>query len=127
MNESSIRIRISPDELQQLNETAHTQATTEIYSEDGRTRQGHLSYGVAVVSGDQQGHCSLEPNAITIHITKNDLDELNKPKSQGVYLRRETTAPDKTEHRFSAYVELDRPMKRKSREDKWLQHEDNKT
>ena len=127
MNESSIRIRISPEELQQLNESLHAESTTEIYSDDGLTRQGHITYGVTIAPNGQQAHCTIEPNAITIHITQNDLDELNKPKAQGVYLRRETTAPDKTEHRFSAYVELDRPVKRKSREDTWLQGEDNKT
>jgi hypothetical protein len=122
MSETSIRIRTTPEELQLLNDTAHAETTTEFLSEDGSTGQGRLTYGVTVLPDAQQGHCAIESNTITIYITQDDLHQLNQPKSKGVYLRHENE-----NQRFSAYVEPDIPMKRKSKEDKWLQGDDTPT
>ncbi len=120
LEDSTVRIRLTEDELRRLNETDRVEAITELFSADGGVREGHFVYGVAALPDGETGYCAFEAHSVVIYLGRGDLEELNAPETEGVYLKRESVLPLGEVHRFMAMVEKDRPVKKKAMPEDWV-------
>ena len=118
---NSIRFRISPDELTRLNERARLEASTRIYSEDGKNVEGEFIYALTVDNEGGPTRCLIEPSFVMLILHPGELDTLNDPSQEGIYYQREATLADGETHRFMAYVEKDKPVKKRKRPENWLE------
>lgn len=120
---SSIRFRISPEELIELNERSRVEASTKLYSEDGRTLKREFIYAITIDNDGGVTRCRIEPAFIMLILHPSELDTLNTPGNQGVFYQRESPLPSGQTHRFMAYVEIDKPVKKRNRPEAWLDSE----
>ncbi len=121
IEDNSIRFRITPEELERLNKRARVEASTKIYSEDGKSVEGEFIYAITVDSEDGPTRCLIEPSFIMLILHSDELNILNDPKQEGIYYQRESTLPSGETHRFMAYVEKDKPVKKRKRPENWLE------
>jgi hypothetical protein len=121
IEDNSIRFRITPEELERLNERARVEASTKIYSEDGESVEGEFIYALTVDSEGGPTRCLIEPSFIMLILHSDELNTLNDPKQEGIYYQRESTLPSGETHRFMAYVEKDKPVKKRKRPENWLE------
>ena len=117
---NSIRFRITPEELERLRQRSRIEASTKILSEDGKSTEGEFIYAVAVDRDGGATRCRIEPSFIMLILHPDDLSALGQSDSAGIYHRRESTLDTGETHRFIAYVELDRPVKKRRRPEAWL-------
>jgi hypothetical protein len=118
---NAIRFRISADELERLGARARVEASTRLYSEDGKTVEGEFIYALTVDPEGGPTRCRIEPSFIMLVLSPDDLAQLSASRD-GVYYRRESIRPSGEVCRFLAYVEVDRPVKKTSRPESWLEH-----
>lgn len=117
---NSIRFRITPEELARLTDRTRVEAATQLYSEDGRAVEGEFIYALAVDPEGGPTRCRIEPSFIMLVLHPEALDTLNDPDSRRYQYRREATTPEGDLKRFMAYVEVDKPVKKRHRPEDWL-------
>lgn len=118
---NSIRFRITPEELERLNNRGRVEASTKIPSPDGKSLDGEFIYALAVDREGGPTRCLIEPSYIMFLLHPDDLATLNTPGEKGVHFRRESVSPSNEVQRFMAYVEIDKPMKKRNNPDTWLE------
>lgn len=117
---NSIRFRITPAELERLNQRTRVEASTKLMSEDGASVDGEFIYALAVDRDGGPTRCRIEPSFVMFILHPDELAVLNAPGEQSVYYHRECTLPSGETHRFMAYVEIDKPVKKRNRPEAWL-------
>ncbi len=117
---NSIRFRITLEELSHLNDRCRVEAGTKLYSADGMKVDGEFIYALAVDSEGGPTRCRIEPSFIMLILHPGELALLNAPGDGCVYFQRESILPDGATHRFMAYVEVDKPVKKRNRPESWL-------
>lgn len=117
---NSVRFRITPEELALLNERCRVETSTRLYSEDGRSIEGEFIYSLTVDKEGGPTRCRIEPSFIMLILHPNELNTLNSPGNGGVHYRRESVSPSGETRRFMAYVEIDKPVKKRARPEAWL-------
>ena len=116
----SMRLRINQVGLERLHQRARWEASTKLLSEDGKSTEGEFIYAVTVDRDGGATRCRIEPSFIMLILHPDDLAALSQPGSEGIYLRRESTLDSGEIHRFMAYLELDRPVKKRRRPEAWM-------
>ena len=119
IQDHSVRFRITLKELEELNRQGRIEARTEMYAADGAC-EGRFCYGVVKSDPDRPSRCEISANGIFLHLDLSDMQTLNQPSEEGVYLRREVTLPNGEMHRFIAFVEKDRPATHCDKPEAWI-------
>lgn len=120
IQDNSVRFRISLLELEDLNQRGRIEAKTEILSADGATCEGRFLYAIEKDGRLDSSACVVLPNSIEIRLSPADLDALNDPSQEGVYLKRECVLANGETYRFMAFVEKDRPAARCDKPEQWI-------
>jgi len=123
IEDNSIRFRISPEELERLNQRSRIEAATQLFSPDGNKVEGEFIYALAVDVEGGPTRCLIEPSYIMLVLHPDALATLNVPGTEGFYFQREATTPEGDVKRFMAYVEIDKPVKKRNRPEDWLGHD----
>lgn len=118
---NAIRFRITPGELAELNGQSRVEAATQLLTEDGAKVAGEFIYALAVDRDGGPTRCRIEPSFIMLILHPSALNTLNAPGGGGFYYQRESTTPEGDVKRFMAYVEIDRPVKKRNRPENWLE------
>jgi len=120
---NSIRFRISREELARLQDRCRLEAATQLYTPDGRAVEGEFIYALAIDTEGGPTRCLIEPSYIMFVLQPEALDILNGPNGEAYAYQRETTTPEGEPKRFMAYVEIDKPVKKRKRPEDWLEGE----
>ena len=118
---NSVRFRITPEELAQLNDRCRVETSTKLYSEDGRNVEGEFIYSLTVDKEGGATRCRIEPSFIMLILHPDELDTLNASRNGGVHYRRESVSPSGEVRRFMAYVEIDKPVRKRKIPETWLE------
>ncbi len=122
IKDNSVRFRITLKELEQLNAEKRVESITETYDDSGEL-SGAFRYSILAHSGDSDTSCVIQPGSIAVHLSAADVQQLNDPAREGVYLRREVKLPAGKIHRFMAFVEKDRPPVHCEKVEAWVYEE----
>lgn len=117
---NSIRFRITLEELERLNRRSRLEAATQLFTADGKALEGEFIYALAVDTEGGPTRCLIDPSFIMLVLHPDSLEVLNQRGEQGYTYQRESKMPDGETRRFMAYVELDRPAKKRNRPEDWL-------
>lgn len=123
IEDNSIRFRISEEERERLTQRSRIEAATQLFSPDGNSVEGEFIYALAVDVEGGPSRCLIEPSYIMLVLHPDALDALNAPGEGRFCFQREATTPEGELKRFMAYVEIDKPMKKKNRPEDWLDQE----
>jgi len=115
---NAVRFRISGEELARLADESGLEAATQIFGRDGASVEGEFIYALAVDREGGPTRCRIEPGYIMFILDSGAMENLEKSGSY-VFLR-ESVAAGGEAKRFMAYVEIDKPRKRRGRPEDWL-------
>jgi len=118
---NSVRFRITPEEIERLNDRCRVEASTRLMSSDGKNLEGEFIYALTVDSEGGPTRCLIESSFIMLILHPDDVAILNAPGKKSVYYQRESNLPSGEVERFMAYVQIDKPMKNRKRPEKWLE------
>ncbi len=108
IEDNTVRFRISPRELAQLNQDRRLESAVQIYADDGRTLEGEFIYALAVEPEFGATRCLIQPSFILFVLHEGDLAILNLQPEKGFAYQRESTGPEGQRYWFRACVEVDR-------------------
>lgn len=111
IEDNSIRFRISPEELDRLNEEGRLESAVQLYTEDGGALEGEFIYALAVEHEYGPTRCRIEPSFILFILHPGDLALLNAQREEGFVYDRSSIGHDGEPHHFKASVEVDRHKK----------------
>ena len=97
-NSTSVRLRITPDELESLQRGEGVSETLEF---------GNGYWEASLSAGDSSTSFWIERMIVQIHLSASDLDRLAAPENEGVYFV--TGGPPEAPHPIRYFIEKDFP------------------
>lgn len=120
IQDHSVRFRVTVLEAETLLARGKIEACAEMYSSMTKACIGRFVYGITVDHEKAESSCEMNPGSIFLILTRQDAITLNDPSHEGVYLRHEVQLDEGRIHRFTAFVEKDRPTTKCSKPDEWI-------
>lgn len=111
IEDNYVRFRISPEELDRLNEEGRLESAVQLYTEDGAALEGEFIYALAVEREYGATRCRIEPSFILFILHPGDLALLNARREEGFTYHRNSKGANGEQHQFKATVEVDRHKK----------------
>lgn len=118
IQDNSIRFRLTLREVEVLKEEGFLERTTTVLGPEGPVAS--LCYAVWHDPDVRESLVEMPPNQIRMTLCNEDFMSLCDDAQEGVYVRREWTAPDGTSERFIAFVEKDRPGSTCIKPENWI-------
>ena len=107
IEDNSLRFRISPEELERLNDEGRLESVTQLYNEEG-VLDGEFIYALALEREFGPTRCHIAPSFILFILHPGDLALLNARRDEGFEHRHAAITPDGEVKVFTATVEVDR-------------------
>lgn len=118
IQDNSIRFRLTLKEVEELGRTGALTSQSRVLSPTGPA--GVFHYGIECLTGAEESEVIVGISSIVLRLSEADRASLMQPDEEGVYLRREWTAPNGTIHRFMAFIEKDRPGSTCVKKEQWI-------